>query len=275
MWSEMLTVSQAEHAASLIKELQDVDWARPLLAKIEEAGGLSKKSKPLLFELQFAADLHRRGLSAQYEYCAGVADTTVDFAVKAGALWLIELVRIEASDAAKRAVQGTEEFWTMMLSSDAEDLTQSPAGEMIVVQQKIGEKVFAHGKPIKFPLPSDGHYSAILVDMEGFLGGNVGDGYDYHQIAWGHEGLEDQYINWWRMPDGQWIPVAGIFEASNPLRSARTVQERIHFLGFVGGRRAEDLQKPLTERTINFWNPNLFRSQGEATAALQTFDARK
>ena len=70
MWSDVLTTTEAGYTRRVLSELKSSQWVRPLLAKIEAAGGLHSRNKPLLFEARYAYELHRRGVVAEYETCS-------------------------------------------------------------------------------------------------------------------------------------------------------------------------------------------------------------
>ncbi len=229
MWTDFLTKEERDYCLCLLIDLKYCPWVQPLIKKIEKGGGICKETKPLLFELRFAAELYHLGLSADYEHKAGMKNSTVDFRIKDDSSWLIELVSINISDAVKRATKDEGLLSTTLLRSDAEDKRQSVEGEIIKLQEKVGEKVYSNDKPIKFPPISDNVFSLILVDMRGYLDGG-GDVFDYDEIAQGKSGLasKNRWVNCW---NGK--PIEGIFENDNPLRAAKNIQERIHFLGFV------------------------------------------
>lgn len=232
-----------------------------MIRKIKGTGGISQETKPLLFELRFAAELHRLGLSAHYEYKTGINGSTVDFRIDDGFSWLIELVSIQTSDAVKCATKQTGPIWETNLSSNAEDIKQSVEGETILVQQKIGEKVYSNDIPIKFPPISNNVFSLILVDMRGYLSGvsNGGDANSYRVIAYGISGLEREnewMALYWKDRNGKLVPVKGLFDENNPLRAAKTLQERIHFLGFVSEK--EYRQGKLLDQILYLANPTLF-----------------
>lgn len=163
MWTDSISRTEADYCQTLLRDLEGVQWVQYLINKIRKAGSISPKAKPLLFELRFAAELYKRGLDANYEYETGINSSTVDFRVtlKNGYSWLIELVSIEVSNAVRCATKDTGLYWTTILQSNAEDMKQSEEGEIIIVQQKIGEKVYAKGKPAKFPTVSDNVFSLI------------------------------------------------------------------------------------------------------------------
>lgn len=218
---------------------------KPLIQKINDNGGICKNNMPLLFELRFAADLEQLGLSENlnYEFSADVDDTTIDFKIeKDNMAWLVELVSVGESNPAKNATKTeniTDEIQISrrILSSDAEDKKQSEEKEMILVQQKIGEKVFQNNKNIKFTQPSENVYSIILVDMNGYLGG-IGKGRnlsdfvdDFREIAYGRSGFKKS--RWHLLHRWNNKLIKGIFEEENPIKSIKHVQERIYFIGFA------------------------------------------
>ena len=55
-------------------------------------------------------------------------------------------------------------------------------------------------------------------------------------MAYGAPGVPRELawaIRYWEGKAGHLSPIKGLFEQDNPLKAARYVQERIHFLGFV------------------------------------------
>jgi hypothetical protein len=122
-----------------------------LLRKLEQQGGILQANIPLLFELRFAYELHRRKGLAEYEFPTGVGSSTVDFRMPTVANWLVELVSIRESDAALGATHDSGLFFGLVLTSTgATDSKETEAGEMLLVQQKIAEKAYKNG-PVKFP----------------------------------------------------------------------------------------------------------------------------
>ena len=189
---------------------------------------------------------------------------------------MIELVSIEISDAAKCATKHIEPFSVTHLESNAEDRKQSEEGEIILVQQKIGEKVYSNGKPIKFPPVSDNIYSLVLVDMRGYLAGTGGDIDDYHEIASGIYGLkpEDRWkAHFWKDGNGKSAPIKGIFDKNNPLHASKTLQERIHFIGFADEK--EYGQGELLNQIHYIGNPTLFDSDESLKAVYNKMPFRK
>jgi hypothetical protein len=270
MWSDRLTLKEANRTQQAIDELSAVPWAKPLLSHLERAGGLKSENISIMFEVRFAHELHRAGVSAEYEYPTGVGDSTVEFKINTSPPWLIELVSIRASDAAKRAIRQTGMIYEQLLSPTPEDPGRSEEGEMITAEQKIGEKVFADGKPTKFPPITDSLHM-ILTDIRGYLD-DGGDVFDYRQMAYGARGIPAKYswmIHYWEIEPGQRRPIKGLFEEHNPLRAARYIQERIHFLGFLRERHFHEGE--IREIAYYLANPHLFRDQDEARNMFQNY----
>lgn len=272
MWTDTLTTTEAEYTRQVLEELSRVAWAGSLLAKIEAAGGLTAAAMPLLFEVRVAYELYRTGCHVQYEYPSGVGDSTVDFRVVGSREWLIELVSIRESNAVKRAtVEVAENEWQRELATDAADRAQSEEGELITAEQKIVEKVYSAGTPTKFPLPSNA-YHVILTDMRGYLGAG-GDRGDYRHIAYGAAGVrhDPMLIHWWTGTDGKRRPIKGLFEASNPLKGAAYVRERIHVLGFI--KEKDYHLGEIRQQTYYVPNNHLFNNE-EIAEARSTYPLR-
>lgn len=270
MWSDILTKPEAEYTMHAIGVLGTLPWAQSLLRRVHAAGGITSANKPLLFEVRFALELHRAGVIPDYEYPAGVGDSTVDFRVPGSVEWLIEVVSIGASNAVKRATHQRGLIYEQLLSTGASDPAQSGEGEMITAEQKIGEKVFASDGPTKFPIPTAARH-LILTDMRGYLdqGGNV---HHYLQIAYGHRGIPPDHA-WttlfWPTQSGTLEPIKGLFEKTNPLTAAPLIQGRIHFLGFVCEQKYEvgEIQRS----AYYFANPKLFADHAGARRALASY----
>jgi len=144
---------------------------------------------------------------------------------------------------------------------------------MITAEQKIGEKVFADGQPTKFP-PPGGAYHLILTDMRGYMD-EGGDHLDYLQMAYGPAALQPEdrcEIHYWESPHGR-RPISGLFESRNPLRAAKHVQERIHFIGFVGEKCF--CQGELRNEPFYCYNPLLFATSDDADSAFLTFPLQR
>lgn len=151
MWSDWLSRKEGEYTAHVLEELQAVGWASELLRRIKERGGIIAANQPLLFEARFAYELFRRGKEAQYEYPAGVGNSTIEFRITNSKEWLIELVSVRESEGVRFATKKSGNHSSMVLishnqkKSALEEQKQTPEAEMITAQRKIGEKVFVKG----------------------------------------------------------------------------------------------------------------------------------
>jgi hypothetical protein len=275
-WPGVLTAAEVEFTKTLLGEFASAAWLRPLAGSFLPVDSLTVASKPLLFELRVAAHLDRRVTDLEYEYLTGVGNSSVDFRFHSGGReWYLELVSVGVSNAV-RSVSWDDGFaFGASLSSDAADQRATVQGELILVQQKIGEKVVGAEEPIKFPPPQAGRYHAILADVRGF-GLTGGDAWDYREIAYGHRGIPDElapYRHWWRDTAGAYHPIRGLFEAANTKqRAARLIRERVHFVGFSW----DEDYKPGTIGAHTFWcaNPHLFGDDQAAWSAFLTLPLR-
>ncbi len=201
--------------------------------EINDNGGLTSENKDRLFELRFAYALYRAGTTPNYEI-PGEAKSTIDFGfVSQGHAWAVELLRLGETKAVRAAtshrVNEDGIAWSgRLLSTIAEDPTQSTEGETLKAVQRICQKCEQSGRPHKFPMPGE-TYHMILVDFRTVLNG--GDIYDRLHVALGAESVAPQYRLAWR---GQ--PISGVFSAQTAVRGAAEVRERVHFLGFVRER---------------------------------------
>lgn len=266
--SGYLTEREIEYTEYVLNKLQNVVWAKPLISKIETNGGINDANIPLLFEARYTYALHCRNIQAQYECNTGVGDSTVDFRCVGEHEWFIELVSILPSKAGKKAIREFKqpgmklpegiEAYEQTFDSNSKNPKNSEEGEIILVQQKIGEKVFSNNQLIKFPIPSNA-FHVIVVDMRGMLGiGGAGarDRDDYLKIANGTKRESQREILSHRWPPQNGKPIVGLFEKDNPLQSVKYIQERIHFIDFVCERKYEEGE--IIQRTFWAANPFLF-----------------
>ncbi|PYO96028.1 MAG: hypothetical protein DMD60_12025, partial [Gemmatimonadetes bacterium] len=101
MFGEILTASEVDYCRAVRDELSGVPWIAPLIARLD-GERWCYQTKPLLFELRVAAEIHRAGLTAHYEYPTGIGSSSVDFRFEHDSReWLVELVSILVSDAVK------------------------------------------------------------------------------------------------------------------------------------------------------------------------------
>jgi hypothetical protein len=272
-WSEILTQSEAEYMVGVIERLRSISWARPLINTIEQRGGLTFSTKPLLFEARVALALVLAGIDpVHYEYPAGVGESTVDFRFGSQPRWLVEVVSIGRSDAVEAATFHSGHFYGTTLSSPHQSKTmrerrQSEEGESLLVVQKIGEKVHDGKAATKFPVPVPDQYHTVVVDMRGHLGG--GDIEDWKQIAYGAEHVAAEFRKYWLDQDDRQIPLRGVWHLENRMRFAATARERLHAIMFVGEEEYAD--GALSEHAWIACNPHLFPDEASARAALRHF----
>jgi len=271
MWNNTLSPKEAEYTKKAIKELQKVEWARSLILNVQNNGGVCSETMPFLFEVRFAYQLHKANITAEYEYSANVGNSTIEFKLETSPSWLIELLSIRESEPLKKATI-EEETWfgyeySRELSTNANDPLQSEEAEMIRIGVKIGEKVFSEGKPVKFPIPKKA-YHLILVDMRGFLG-HGGDKHDYEHIACGYSSNNPFPPHCW---NGEIIK--GIFDKTNTkLKAASTLQERIHFIGFVNEKNYADDE--IKNNTFYALNRNLISDKEMLDKIWETYPLHK
>lgn len=270
MWSDTLKTREADYTQRALNALREVEWATPLLKLVDSAGGLVATAMPLLFEVRFAYELHLAGVTPDYEYATGENGSSVDFRIPDTRDWFVELVSLRASDAAKAAIRETGMIYKQEFSTTASNRSQTEEAEMITAEQKIGEKVFADGKPTKFPVPADSIH-VIIADMRGYLD-EGGDNFDYRQMACGASGIPAEFnwmVHYWQTGPDKLEAIAGLFEKSNPLRASKYIRERVHFLGFI--REREYAEGEIRNNAYYLANPHLFASEAEARAAFNTF----
>src|SRR5258705_10587106 len=76
---DFLTGREGDFMESVMNELADTPWAKPLVDDINATGGLTGDNKAKLFELRFGYGLHGAGIQPRYE-TAGEGQYTLDFA---------------------------------------------------------------------------------------------------------------------------------------------------------------------------------------------------
>ena len=242
--------TEQEAYSRAIEELEAAAWASPLLAEIRKRGGL-KAPASFLFELRFAAEIHRAGVAATYEYKTGVGLSSVDFRLDCRPDWLIELLSPGPHS-----------------RSDEESQMLKFAG--ILSDKACNED----GLPSKFPAPMPGRYHLVIVDVRDYLYG-MGGVLDWRQIAYGSDGVKgpnDWALHWLpKEVKGQPGPICGVFDPRSPVESAKVFQERVHLIGFMN-ERSYLPGEMRTVRAVHYLpNPNLFKSDAEATGAFQSY----
>lgn len=263
-----LTGREADYCEGLLTEFKEAEHLPALVAAVEQ-GGLTTANMPFLFELRYAKSLKDRGIAAEYERNTLNA-TSVDFAftTDAGTPVLAELVSISVSRAVELATQhqidedGIE--WSqLVLCTNNDDPRFSEEGEVLLVQQKICEKVFRDGQPVKFGAPDNaGTLNVLVVDMRGFLGGNGGDNADCIQLTFGNAHVNEWARRFWDDPaTGQRVPIRGLFEDTNRPRGAPTLRNRIH--GILFTRDTGYADGTLIGSSFLVHNPHLITTRAE------------
>lgn len=232
-----LTQREADYCEALLAEFEQAGYLPALTAKIRRAG-IRTEAMPFLFELRFAKALKDRGVRVDYERPALDA-TTIDFAFAGDREVLAELVSIGISAATEAGAQHEIDEngirWSeLILSTANEDPRLSEEGEVLLVQQKICEKVFRNGQPVKFPTPQGDQFHIIVVDMRGFLAGVGGDNADCVQLTFGNRCVEDFQRRFWTDPStNERVPIRGLFEDTDRPRGAPTLRQRVHGILFT------------------------------------------
>jgi len=263
---DIFTGTEAEAVERAKKAIGDREWAKPILADVDANGGLVGTNMDKFFELRFGHALETAGVSPRYEV-AGEGESTLDFGlISKGKPWLVELMRLNDTQAAKSATIELEEdgmtFIKRVLASGGDDPRQSQEGETLKTIQRICQKFENNGKAHKFPMP-EGGYHTLLVDMRNHLNG--GDVYDRIHIALATENCpEPAFRFYW---DKQ--PITGVFDRRTKMKGAAEARARLHFLGFVNDR---EYQEGRFGSKIDFiGNPHLFETSELMNAAIATW----
>ena len=238
---------EASRMEVVLAELERDAAGKRVVQLVNDRGGVCQESMPELLEARVAHELVLANREFAYEYATGVGNTTVDFLVEGHAQVLLEVASLRDSEGVKSAYRSEGPFTTFHLSSDnlrdAEREMQSIEAEVVVLQRKLGEKVYASGRPIKFPEPQDGRYHVILMDVRRLFGG----GEDMRSLVselrlacFGHSDVA--YVEGHRFRIGAGVPdgtgntqhLRGIFEdGSHPIAAVPWLRSRIHAIHFV------------------------------------------
>jgi hypothetical protein len=252
---------EANYTDEALQVLGGEQWAAPLVRKIEQSGGIRGAALSLLLEARIAYAFCQIGAKPQYEFQAGVGGKSVDFRLKGSPEWLIEVVSLTESDAVREATQQDGLLTSLVLNSLSENPRHSEEGEMLRAMEHIADKAE------KFPNPSPAAVHVVLADMRGYLVGMADRG-DYREIAYGTERVRPEQAHYW---NGR--PILGLFEAQNTRDSARMVQSRIHYLGFL--TENEYCKGEIENETTYVANPRFFATKQEASTQFASFPLRK
>lgn len=261
---DSLSSREGDFVETVLLQLAGCSWIQPLVDKIRENGGVTRKNKDLLFESRFAYALYQAGIQASYEIL-GEGESTIDFGfLSMGKQWAVELVRLGETVAARTATKSWVDEdgvpWSERgLSTDAVDDRQSTEGETLKAIQRICQKCEKQGRPHKFLVPK-GQLNVILVDFRTFLM-NASDKHDMLHIALGANFVAAPFKLKWK---GNFI--TGVFDSNTHLRGALEARERVHFVGFV---KEENYALGEFGKSICFVaNPHLFLNKNEVLAVL-------
>ena len=263
---DSLSASEGEFMQEVIATLSTHAWARPMLETLNGNGGLRRENKALLFELRFAHELMCAAVEPQYEV-PGEGHSTIDFGfTSASQPWLVELMRLEETQAVRKATTSRADDggvgWSgRILSTAAEDKRQSEEGETLKAVERICQKCERGGHPHKFPTPA-GALHVILVDFRTFLHG--GDEHDRIHVALGGRCVGEHYRRFW---NGKLI--SGAFDADTELKGAQETRDRVHFLGFVNEKNYHAGEFAASLQLVA--NPHLFETAEQAKAAVSTW----
>jgi hypothetical protein len=261
---DFLTGREADFTKSVMDELADTPWAKPLIDDINATGGLTGENKAKLFELRFGYSLHKAGIVPRYE-TPGEGQSTLDYGFTSGGRdFLVEMMRLQETDAVRAATK-METFAdgavmaARRLGTNAEDERQSEEGETLKSVERICQKFESGGKPHKFPAPGTATH-VLLVDFRTFLN-RGGDEYDRVHVGLGGELVPNEARRrYWK---GNLI--TGVFSPKTRVRGAAEARERLHFIGFVNEKSYETGAFGLAIQFIA--NPHLFKTSEEARAA--------
>jgi hypothetical protein len=261
------TRDEAEASLEALDVLARLPWAAGLCAEAGRCGGVTETNRTMLFEARFALALHDAGIAPVYEQRTGVGDTSVDFAFGP---WLVELVSLQETQAAKEATHENGRAFSRLLASPSGDGTpeelerdkQSLEGETLkAIQRIVAKAANEKGEPAKFPPPINARMSMLVVDLRSIQGL---DGHDLDHIAFGAQTVPPVAACFWQRK-----PIAGAFHPDNPARGAGVFRERVHFLTIT--HEQTYARGELRHRIWHHPNPHLFASLEEAEAALDMF----
>lgn len=192
-----------------------------------------------LFELLFANILETNGLELNYEVSIRPStNATVDFVYddKDGTRLCFELLSPEMSNQLKLESAPVEtetegvSTWSVLLEGGNENPHLRPQAQAIRMQEKLLEKV------AKFPEPTDGIFSTIVVDCSAFHFGHF-DGEECRMVLFGR--TQNPYFQeCWNN-----TPIMGILNPANNRRGAKEFRERITAVVFIPEKEFQLLDK--------------------------------
>lgn len=252
--------AEANLSRQRLEQLRGLNLLPQLLRLIDE-GGVTTRMMPELYEVRVAGMLIDNGHTFIYEFDAGVGGSTIDFGIpRETPTVLMEVVSIQESAivTAGTAINADyPEVTEVMLRSDAADQRLTSAGEIIKIQEKLGEKAFRNGAETKFPAITD-RTQVILCDVRGYAGGEGPLPEEIYQLMYGSKQLNGTPLEPFMLQFGD-LPVSGIFDPENMRAYAVQLRERVHGIGFSIESTFEinELQEQIR------WFPNPFIPDSE------------
>lgn len=230
----------------------------------------TKQLKAALFEVRFAYGLYQIGYTADYEYLAGIGNSTVDFKVNNDPTWLVELTSLREGEAVKAATNKNDKdiYFYASLTKPGENAPE--VIDIVRAQRAICSKISdINSQPTKFPAPTPEKYHMIIIDIRSFNAGGV-DPFDYLNIAYGSKILTTKengvFCRFWIDETGKEELFKGLFDGEHPDPNSKLIRERIHALGFIAEDSYED--NILMEKLEIMRNPLLFKTKEEFLKVL-------
>lgn len=255
-----LFAGEAELSRRRLEQLRTQNSA-PHLVRLIDDGGITTQMMPELYELRVAGMLVDAKVSFSYEFDAGVGGSTIDFSIpRIKPEILMEVVSIQESKIVTANTVSNAEYpvvTELILRSDATDQRRSSAGEIIKIQEKLGEKVWKNRAKTKFPAITDRTH-VILCDVRGCAGGEGPLAEEIYQLIYGWRPFIGTNGEAFILHFGE-TPVSGIFDPENTRDYAVELRERVHGIGFSIEETFED--RELQEQIR--WYPNPFIADSE------------
>ncbi|MGE3988616.1 hypothetical protein [Pseudorhodoplanes sp.] len=269
---DTFTGDEAALMETIIADLKDVAWAKPILDDIDKNGGLKGANMPRFFELRQGYALHKAGITLSYEI-AGEGESTIDFGFQSGGLrWNVEMLRLTETEAARGATTtGVDEHgmqWARrVLSGSNKDKRQSPEGETLKAIERLCQKCEKDGQPYKFPPAGSRTVNALLVDFRTFStrGGDVADRL---HVGLGGSMVPHALRMYWGEGENRKL-ITGVFDPHTTLKGSKEARERLHLIGFVNQRSFGSADYAAAIQFIA--NPHLIQNWREARAVIETW----
>lgn len=197
------------------EELSRLNRFNKLLAKLDEG---YPPADSFIFEALFAYVAAKSDLIFQYEINVNPTnDTTVDFVYQENSKYKLccELLSPDMSDTLKKATEPRDtdtegiKTWEVLLEGNHQNEYLRPQAQTIRLQEKLLEKI------VKFPLPDDNVFYAIVVDCTQFHFGHF-DSDDCRMVMYGKTKVPEFQEFWGDSP------ILGLL---NPLLTKKYAEE--------------------------------------------------